>query len=560
MNGKNKKLGDLLVETNMITSDQLRGALEIQRMTNKKLGQILIDEGILSETQMVEVLEMQLGIPRVSLDKYPIEPETARLISERLARRHEIIPLRLEDGKIIIAMTDPMNIFAYDDVKLATGYEVTPVIASRSEVTAAIDLHYQKANAELVMEEFQESYDKGTEEIVEDEDVLNQINNAPVVKLVNSIITQAVKMRASDIHIEPFEKLVRVRYRVDGELQEQMTALKSSSAAIAARIKIMGKMNIAERRAPQDGRIEMTLEGRDIDMRISSFPGVFGEKIVIRLLDRSGTVLSKRQLGFTEHNIKVFDEIIKNPYGIILVTGPTGSGKTTTLYAVLKELNQIGKNIITIEDPVEYRLFGVNQSQINVKAGLTFAAGLRSILRQDPDIIMVGEIRDSETAQIAVRAAITGHLVLSTVHTNDTVSTIARLVDMGIEPFLLSSSVVGIVAQRLVKVNCTHCKEGYRTSELDSRLLGVPEGTTIYKGIGCNHCNHTGYRGRTTIQEVLPITKDIRKMIDGRESSDVIRAEAIIQGMTTLRQSCVDHVVKGITSMEEMLRLTYNLD
>ncbi len=559
MNGKNRKLGDLLVETNMITSEQLRSALDIQRITNKKLGQILIDEGMLSENQFIEVLELQLGIPRAALDKYPIEPETARLISERLARRHEMIPLRLEDGKIIIAMTDPMNIFAFDDVKLATGHDVIPVIASRSDIMAAIDSHYQQASAELVMEEFQEAYE-GIEESLEDEDVLKQINNAPVVKLVNSIITQAVKMRASDIHIEPFEKIVRVRYRVDGELQEHMTPSKSSQLAISARIKIMGKMNIAERRAPQDGRIEMNVEGQDIDMRISVFPGVYGEKIVIRLLDRSGTVMTKQDLGFTGSNGERFEGIIKNPYGMILVTGPTGSGKTTTLYAVLKELNQVGKNIITIEDPAEYRLFGVNQSQINPKAGLTFASGLRSILRQDPDIIMVGEIRDMETAQIAVRAAITGHLVLSTVHTNDTVSTIARMMDMGVEAFMLSSSLVGVVAQRLVKVICSHCKESYPSNEMESRLMGIPLNTTLYRGHGCNACGHTGYRGRTAIQEVLPITKRIKTLIDTQQSSDALRQAAMAEGMTTLRQSCMEHVLSGTTTTEEMIRMTYHLD
>lgn len=560
MNGRNVKLGDLLVETNMITHDQLRTALDIQRITNKKLGQILVDEGILSEMQMVEVLEMQLGIPRAALDKYPIEPETAKLITERMAKRHEIIPLRIENGKMIIAMTDPMNIFAFDDVKLATGYDVIPVIASRSDVLAAIEANYQKASADLVMEEFQESYEQAIEESLEDEDVLKQINNAPVVKLVNSIISQAVKLRASDIHIEPFEKIVRVRYRVDGELQEQMTPSRSSHLAISARIKIMGKMNIAERRAPQDGRVEMNVEGKDIDMRISVFPGVYGEKIVIRLLDRSGTVMTKQQLGFTGANIQRFESIVQNPYGMLLVTGPTGSGKTTTLYAVLKDLNQIGKNIITIEDPVEYRLFGVNQSQINPKAGLTFATGLRSILRQDPDIIMVGEIRDMETAQIAVRAAITGHLVLSTVHTNDTVSTIARMMDMGIEPYMLSSSLVGVVAQRLVKVICTHCKEAYPSTDVESRLMDIPANTTLYRGLGCNACNHTGYRGRTAIQEVLPITKAIKALIDSKQTTDALRTVAISEGMTTLRQSCLEHVLNGITTPEEMIRLTYNLD
>lgn len=558
MNVKNKRLGDLLVEASLITEEQLIDALQLQKKLNKKLGEVLIEEGILQEKQIIEVLEFQLGIPHVVLDKYYINPDIPKLISEKVARRHILIPIRIERGKLVVAMSDPLNIFAMDDIKLITGYDVEPVIATRKDVLMAIDQYYQKASAEKALEEFKESYDEIAEEI--DEESLAQINNAPVVKLVNSIISQAVKMRASDIHIEPYERILRVRFRVDGELQENMTPSKSSHSAIVTRIKIMGKMDIAEKRIPQDGRVEMNVDGREIDMRISVMPTVYGEKVVIRLLDRSGVIISKSELGFTPKNLQVFDQIIKNPFGIILVTGPTGSGKTTTLYAALRELNDVQKNIITVEDPVEYRLEGINQSQVNIKAGLTFASGLRAILRQDPDIVMIGEIRDAETAQIAVRAAITGHLVLSTVHTNDTASTIARLVDMGIEPYLISSSVVGIIAQRLVKKICTNCKTAYPPSAGEIQLLELTDGMMLYKGEGCNACNQTGYRGRTSIHEIMPITKDIKRLIDERSNTEDLRRAAVDQGMTTLRQSCRELVISGITTVDELLRMTYNLD
>jgi type IV pilus assembly protein PilB len=559
MASKAKRLGDLLVDAQLISIEQLQNALTLQKGSNKKLGEVLIEQKIVDENQIIEVLEFQLGIPHVVLDKYFIEPEIAKLISERLARRHCLIPIRLERGKLVVAMSDPLNIFAMDDIKLATGYEVEPVIAAHKDVLAAIDQHYQKLTSEKALEEFKENYE---DEIVDeiDEELLAQVNNAPVVKLVNSIISQAVKMRASDIHIEPYEKQVRVRYRIDGELQENISPAKSSHSAIVTRIKIMGKMNIAERRIPQDGRVEMNVDGRDIDMRISILPTVYGEKIVIRLLDRSNKALSKEQLGFTPENLKVFDEILKNPYGILLVTGPTGSGKTTTLYAALKELNEINKNIITVEDPVEYRLEGVNQSQVNNKAGMTFASGLRSILRQDPDIIMIGEIRDAETAQIAIRAAITGHLVLSTLHTNDTASTVARLVDMGLEPYLISSSVVGIVAQRLVKKICDNCKVTYRPNPAEAQLLQTSPNVLLHKGGGCNVCNHTGFKGRTAIHEVMPMTKSIKLLIDSKQNTESLRNTAVEQGMKSLRQSCRQLVLEGVTTIDELLRMTYNLD
>ena len=389
---------------------------------------------------------------------------------------------------------------------------------------------------------------------------MNDINNAPVVRLINSIINQAVKLKASDIHIEPFEKKLKVRCRVDGDLIEVMRPSKAAHAAIVTRIKILGKMDISERRKPQDGRMEKNIDGRVVDMRISVLPTVFGEKVVIRILDRSSFMMTKEELGFTANNLSLFNKITRNPNGIILITGPTGSGKSTTLYTVLAEMNQPDKNIVTVEDPVEYSLDGVNQVQVNPKADLTFATGLRSILRQDPDIIMVGEIRDPDTVNIAIRAAITGHLVLSTIHTNDTASTITRLVNMGIDPYLIASSVVGIVAQRLVKKICNHCKVSYDIDERNAMLLGVEEGTKAYKGTGCSKCNETGTSGRTAVHEVMVVDREIRNMINEGKSIDEIKDKAVSAGMNTLKDACRELVLKGIITVDEMLKITYSTE
>jgi type IV pilus assembly protein PilB len=429
----------------------------------------------------------------------------------------------------------------------------------QQDVLSSIDRFYSREGAEKAVEDFKKDLDF-TQISDSDSEALSDVSNAPVVRLVNSVIQHAIRSRASDIHIEPFDKHLRIRFRVDGELQEIMKSAKAAHAAIVTRIKIMGKMDIAEKRVPQDGRVEMSLDGKDVDLRISILPTVYGEKIVIRLLGRSDLVMSKEQLGFSETNIVLFDSIIKSTNGIILVTGPTGSGKTTTLYAVLRELNKINKNIITVEDPVEYRLEGINQVQVNTKAGLTFANGLRSILRQDPDIIMIGEIRDGETAQIAVRAAITGHLVLSTMHTNDAASTVSRLVDMGVEPYLVSSSVVGVTAQRLLRRICPECKTSYQSDRAEMDVLRVREPITLYKGTGCSNCNHTGYRGRIAIHEIMQVTGQIRDLIDKRASMDHIRNVANKQGTTTLRDNSVELVRKGITTVDELLKVTYSIE
>lgn len=555
----NKRLGDLLVDAGCITTAQLEEALCKQKVTGKKIGEILIDDAILSEGDMIMALEKQLEIPYTDLSKIYIDPEVPRLINENLARRHILIPINKEKNKLIVAMADPLNIFARDDVNIATGMDIEPVISNRKEIFNAIDRYYGNQRAEKAIEEFKRQYDlKSINELLDENN--DETNNAPVVRLINTLISQAVKLRASDIHIEPAEYKIRIRFRIDGELQEVMTPEKSAYSAILTRIKIMGKMDIAEKRLPQDGRVELAVDGKDIDMRLSTIPTVFGEKIVIRLLDRSNFLSSKSELGFNQHNLQLLDKLIKYPNGIILVTGPTGSGKSTTLYAVLKELNSPNRNIITIEDPVEYRLDGINQVQVNNKAGMSFASGLRSILRQDPDIIMIGEIRDSETAEIAVRASITGHLVLSTMHTNDAPSTVTRLVDMGIEPYLVSASVVGVVAQRLVRRVCPVCKEKYSATEFEKQMLGIASDVVLYKGAGCSACSGTGYRGRTAIHEVMPVTRDIRSLIENRASIDDVRTASAANGTISLRESCKQLVLEGVTTAEEMIRVTYSID
>lgn len=559
---KSKRLGDLLIEVGLITKEQLEDALIIQRSSGKKLGEVLNDEGIVSEKQIIEALEFQLGVPHIDISKTSIDVEAVKLIDESLAKRYLLIPLYKSGGTLTVAMSDPTNIFAMDDIRMSTGLEINPTIATKKDITGAIEQYYDTENAKKALEEF-ERKDETLEEVEALNDMeLTELNNAPVVKLVNSIIKQAANKKVSDIHIEPFEKYVKVRFRIDGDLREIMTPAKSVHGALTTRIKIMAKMNIVEKRIPQDGRIEMMIDGRAVDMRVSVLPTVNGEKVVIRLLDSENFMLTKKELGFTDENLKKFDSMIDNPNGIILVTGPTGSGKSTTLYTVLRELSDPTKNIITVEEPVEYQMDGVNQVNVNSKVGLTFASALRSILRQDPDVIMIGEIRDEETAQIAVRAAITGHLVLSTMHTNDTASTIARLVDTGVEPYLVSSSLKGVTAQRLVKRICTSCQTAYEASVEEKKILGMPElePLTLYRGKGCNICNKSGYKGRIAIHELLSIDSELRNLIDKGSTTDELRKGTEKQGMTTLRENCIEIALEGITTIQQVLEVSDSLD
>ncbi|CCQ95971.1 Type II secretion system protein E [[Clostridium] ultunense Esp] len=559
MKTSNFKLGELLLYSGKITKEQLNKALKEQEKSNEKIGEILVNKGYVSKNDIIEVLEFQLGIPHVDLNKYIIKPEVVLQIPENIARRYDLIAIELKGNLLIVAMADPLNIFAIDDIKLYTNYEIQPVISDKDSIRSNMDKYYRKETAEKVLEEFAKSYEHKDINNLEDEELI-EVSTAPVVKLINSIIEQAVDMRASDIHIEPWDEEIRIRFRIDGDLQDIMRLSINSLSALVTRIKIIGKMDIAEKRIPQDGRVETKVNNKEIDMRISSIPTVYGEKIVLRLLDRSNFMFTKSELGFKDENLRLFNKILEQPYGMVLVTGPTGSGKTTTLYAVLKELNKVEKNIITIEDPVEYKLEGINQVQINPRAGLTFANGLRSILRQDPDIIMVGEIRDSETAKIAIRAAITGHLVLSTLHTNDSPSSIVRLIDMGVEPYLVSSAVIGVVSQRLIKGLCSNCKVPYEANFSEKSLLGIDkdESITLYRSRGCNRCNN-GFIGRRAVHEVMVVNEDIRKLINEEASIDILRTSAKNSGMTTLLNNSLELALYGISTLEECLKAGFTL-
>ncbi len=551
------RLGDILVQNGVITEAQLMQALALQKDSGQKLGAVLITQNWITEEQLFEVLEQQYDIPYLDINTIYIDPKVPKLISESLARKHSLIPIALEKNVLKVAMSDPLDIIALDDIRIITGLEIQQVISSSLDIAKAINRFYDTSETAAKAVEDYKSQAGVLEEINDEEDA--DVTNAPMVRLVNSIISQAVRSKASDIHIEPFERSVRIRFRVDGDLREVMTPEKSTHGALVTRIKIMGKMNISERRLPQDGRVETTIEGIPIDMRISVLPTVYGEKVVIRLLDRSSLVVKKDDLGFTAHNLRLVEKIMKVPEGIVLVTGPTGSGKTTTLYSFLKELNKVSKNIITVEDPVEYRLEGINQVQVNNKAGLTFAEGLRSILRQDPDIVMVGEIRDVETAEIAVRAAITGHVVLSTIHTNDTISTVTRLSDMGIPEYLIASSVVGVVAQRLVKKICLKCKTAYTPSAEEQAIIGHSI-QHLHKGTGCNACNQTGYSGRTAIHEVLVMDRAIKTMVTRNQDAETLLKQAKESGLITLQETCRELVASGVTTIDEMMRMTFRVD
>lgn len=551
-----KRLGDILVNSGIITKTDLAQAIEMQNKNGKRLGQILVEMGLVTENKLIEILEFQLGIPHINLKLFYVDQNVVHLIPEDMAKKNICIAFKKDKKNIFVAMYDPMDIIAIDDIKLITKLNVVPYIATLSDINEAIKKYYQKQEAEKAVNEFDDEYEPQKEaEAAESDD----ISNAPAVRLVNSIIEQAVRARASDIHIEPSSDDVRIRFRIDGELIENMRVQKITHGPIITRIKIISNLDIAEKRLPQDGRVEMNIDGRDMDLRISILPTIHGEKAVIRLLDRGNFLVTKSDLGMVDSELKIYDDLVRHPHGIILITGPTGSGKTTTLYTMLKELNTPDKNIITVEDPVEYTLEGVNQVQVNEKAGLTFARALRSILRQDPNIIMVGEIRDTETAEIAIRSAITGHLVLSTLHTNDAPGTVARLIDMGVEPYLVSSSVVGIIAQRLVRKICSYCKYPYDADDSEKKLLGVDvsEKLTLYRGRGCALCGKTGYKGRLAVFEMMAVSKSLRNLISRGASSDDLREAALKDGMIPLNESAKIKVLDGTTTINEMLRITY---
>ncbi|WP_333870591.1 GspE/PulE family protein [Desulforamulus putei] len=556
-----KRLGDLLVDSKLITEDQLKEALAAQKITGERLGQVLIRLGFVKEQDILNALEMQLGIPKISLANR-IDENLIKSLPETLIRRHRVIPVSRDGNRMIVAMFDPLNVVALDDIRLNSGCDVEPVIASQAEIDAVIQKVF---GLSFVQDAF-----GSTEQEAESQLAGQTLNfgdettsdDSPVVRLVNTIIKQAINDRASDIHIEPLKERVRVRFRIDGLLHESTVLPRSTLSSLVTRIKILANLDIAEKRLPQDGRFQIKYGNREVDLRVSTLPTVFGEKVVMRLLAKNTGILKIEQLGFNQRDLQSLLEVIRHSYGMVLITGPTGSGKTTTLYAVINELNNKERNIITIEDPVEYVMPGVNQTQVNNKAGLTFATGLRSILRQDPDVIMIGEIRDTETAAIAVKAATTGHLVLSTLHTNDASGAITRLIDMGVEPFLVASSLVGVVCQRLVRVLCPECKETYQVeaSSPERDFLGIApdQPVTLYRPRGCANCNNIGYKGRTTIQEVLPISNVIRQMAKQRATEQEIKAQAQREGMITMREDGIKKALEGITSLKEVMRVAFD--
>ena len=557
-----KKLGEMLKEAGLVSDTQVKEALKIQKETGERLGRILVKQNIITEDNLVTLLSEQLGIPRVNLSDYLIDPEIINLVSEELARRYYLVPLFKVGDVLTVAMSDPSNVFALDEVGFKAECAVEPILATETEIKRVIDQYYGVVGS---IEDVIKSIDaKGLgldDANIEAVRLQGIAEEAPVIKLVNLIIMQAIREGASDIHIEPEEDILRTRFRIDGVLSEAATTPKDLQSAIVSRIKIMSELDIAERRIPQDGRFQIKVENRDIDLRVSTFPTVHGENVVMRILDTSSVLFGIEQLGFSAEMLRQFEEIIRKPYGIVLVTGPTGSGKTTTLYASLNTINTIDKNIITVEDPVEYRLKLIRQCQINPKAGLTFATGLRSILRQDPDVIMVGEIRDLETAEIAIQSALTGHLVFSTLHTNDAASTVTRLMDMGVEPFLISSSLTGVVAQRLVRTICDDCKTSYKPPAKALKQLGMEEtqDVTFYKGEGCKKCHNSGYKGRIGLIELLHLNEALRELIVAKASADAIKKTAIEAGMKTMREDGFKKVLNGVTTIEEVLRVTQEL-
>ena len=566
--------GDIFLKLGLVNAEQLEQALGKYKQLKRpeSLGHVFVSMGFITEKDRVRCLGEQWGVPFADLSDCEFDPETVKLISQEVVRRLKIVPMLRKDGKLTLAMRNPLDIFAIDEARLITGLDIEPVIVTEEDLIHAINRAYRtEASMSQVVKAVMEDIDSGDINFTsggedEDEISIEQLRElseeAPVIRLANLIITRAVADGASDIHVEPGRTAVGIRYRIDGILHEALGAPKKVQASLISRIKIMADMDIAEKRAPQDGRIGAVIDGKQIDFRVSTLPSVHGEKVVLRILDKSSITVGLNNLGLLPHTLERFESLISRTYGIILVTGPTGSGKSTTLYSVLSKLNCGEKNILTIEDPVEYELAGITQTQINPRAGLTFATGLRTMLRQDPNIIMVGEIRDAETAIIAVEAALTGHLVLSTLHTNDAAGSITRLTDMGIEPFLIASGVIGVLAQRLVRVICPKCKETYSPPADAVKRLGIvvgeSDGVTLYRGRGCEYCKGSGYKGRVGVYELMAISDNVRDLILARDSSHNIKEAAIEEGMKTLKDDAMEKILLGVTTLEESLRVIYS--
>ena len=554
------RLGTLLVQKGIITDDQLEAALTIQKKYHRHLGDCLVEMGYATESDIVNVLETQLRIPRIDLRGIRIEPEIIGLVSGSVLRKHSVLPIAFDERQsntLILAMADPLDMVAQDDISIITNCVIEPQIATLGEINAVLDRYFGTDEAMSAAEKYAKEREGQLQQMEAEQQT--ELNNAPIVQLVRSIIEQAVRQRASDIHFDALEKQVRVRYRIDGVLSEKMLYDINLLPAIVTRIKIMSGMDISEKRKPQDGRITMNIDRQEYDIRVSVLPSCYGEKVVMRLASATALTRSKSELGMRDWELKEFEHIIANPNGILLVTGPTGSGKSTTLYTALSELNKESVNIITVEDPVEANIPGINQVQVNPKADLTFATALRSILRQDPDIIMIGEIRDYETASIAVQASITGHLVVSTLHTNSASAAFTRLLDMGVESYLLADSVVGVIAQRLVRKLCKSCRKPRQATETEKVILGKkPEDdVTVYDPCGCQLCGDTGYFGRIGVYEMIEMTPELRHIITTRGSTEQIKSMGLKQGMHTLRMSAGEYVQEGVTTIDEMLKVSF---
>ncbi len=559
---KKMRLGDVLINSGTIIPEQLEAALAAQKGSGKKLGEILVDKGFVNEEAIAKALSGQLGLQTIDLLNISIAPEILELVPLNVLRKNNVFPFEYAENNmnvLRVAMVDPMDMYAQDDIAIITNCMIEPFVTTSRDIAMAIDKYYGQSEVSSALEAYAKEKNLSTEDEVEAA-AAEDVKSSPIVVMVKEMIDAAVRQRASDIHIEALERKVRVRYRIDGALYERGKYDIGLLPAIVARIKIIGGMDISEKRKPQDGRITQIVDRLEYDIRVSILPTVYGEKVVMRLTSKTNLTREKSQLGLKPRELKRFDHILAHPHGILLVTGPTGSGKSTTLYTALSELNKEDVNIITVEDPVEANIDGINQVQVNVKAEMTFAAALRSILRQDPDIIMIGEIRDQETASIAVQASITGHLVVSTLHTNSSASTITRLEDMGIESYLIADSVIGVIAQRLVRRLCPECKQPRATTVEERQIMGVDPNTelTIYAPCGCAKCDQTGYKGRIGVYEIMTVTPELKKIISNREGADKIKEQSLKEGMNTLHMSATEYVLEGMTSYEEMLRVSFD--
>jgi type IV pilus assembly protein PilB len=549
----------MLIAKGLITDAQLEEALREQQVTGERLGTILVERNQVNEVALVRVLAEHYGLDFIDIEDTPIDPTAVRTVKESFARYHQLIPVGRDDGKLLVAMVNPTNVFSLDDIRSVTGEEVKPLMAEPGQVMRAIDRMWGVADTDEAMLRIEQDIDDDASADLEVSSAATA-EDAPVIQFVNQLIARAVTERASDIHFDPSERDMRVRFRIDGVLHEVMRVPRAAQPSVISRMKIMAEINIAERRLPQDGRISLSVNGRPISLRVVTMPTAYGEAIVIRVLEEGGELRNLTELGMRPEALKVYEHSFRRPWGTIIVTGPTGSGKSTTLYSTLAEINDPSRNIITVEDPIEYRMAGVKQMQVNRKAGLTFASALRSILRADPDVILVGEVRDAETAKIAVEAALTGHLVLTTLHTNDAASTPVRLLDMGVEPFMVTSALNAIVAQRLARRLCERCKEPANPTADDATAARLPEwvmkgkGHTFFKAVGCNACSHTGYLGRLAIHEVMEVSEEIAHLIASDAIPSDIQAKAVEQGMITLREDGLRKAAAGETSLEEIYR------